>query len=292
MSGTVAVDWSLDGKVALVTGAAPGGIGETYARTLAAAGAAVVCADIREDGAAEVAAGLEAEGHRAIGVGVDITDPDSVESMTGTAASVFGGVDILVNNAALMATVHPGPVLECDYDHWKHVMDVNLNGAYLCSRSVVPYMRERGGGRIVNQTSGGAYPPGTLYGITKLALVGLTTTLARDLGPSRITANAIAPGMVESEAGEGTRPRGLGVPRDDQPGRRHAAVRRPGGTGRNPAAAHDPGGQLDHRPGHPHRRRLDPAALTTRERGLRHPCGHAPGHASFGSGVRHGRRAT
>lgn len=208
MSGGTAVDWSLDGKVAIVTGAAPGGIGETYARTLAGAGAAVVCADIREDGAAAVAAGLVADGHRAVGVEVDITDPESVQAMTSTAASVFGGVDVLVNNAALMATVHPGPVLECDYDHWKHAMDVNLNGAYLCSRSAVPYMRERGGGRIVNQTSGGAYPPNTLYGITKLALVGLTTTLARDLGPSRITVNAIAPGMVESEAGKGLVPEG------------------------------------------------------------------------------------
>lgn len=208
MSGGISVDWSLDGKVAIVTGAAPGGIGETYARALAAAGAAVVCADIRADGASKVADGLEADGHRAIGVQVDITDPDSVRTMTRTTASTFGGVDVLVNNAALMATVHPGPVLECDYDHWKHVMDVNLNGAYLCCRSAVPYMRERGGGRIVNQTSGGAYPPSTLYGITKLALVGLTTTLARELGPSQITVNAIAPGLVESDAGKGLVPKG------------------------------------------------------------------------------------
>ncbi|MFE2985724.1 SDR family oxidoreductase [Streptomyces sp. NPDC059262] len=208
MTDGVSVDWSLQGKVAIVTGAATGGIGETYARTLATAGAAVVCADIREESAAKVAAALEADGHRAVGVGVDITDPDSVETMTRTAAPTFGGVDVLVNNAALMATVDQGPVLACDYDHWKHVMDVNLNGAYLCSRSAVPYMRERGGGRIVNQTSGGAYPPSTLYGITKLALVGLTTTLARELGPSRITANAIAPGLVESEAGKELVPEG------------------------------------------------------------------------------------
>ena len=205
---TEAVNWSLEGKVAIVTGAAPGGIGETYARTLAAAGASVVCADVREDGAQKVAADLAEAGLQAFGAGVDITDPEAVEALTRATVERFGGVDILVNNAALMATLHRGPVLECEYDHWKLAMDVNLNGAYLMTRSVVPHMRERGGGRIVNQASGGAFPAATLYGITKIALVGLTTTLARDLGPSRITVNAIAPGLVESEAGKALVPEG------------------------------------------------------------------------------------
>lgn len=202
MTTTQAVaDWSLDGKVAIVTGTAPGGIGETYARTLASAGASVVCADIREDGAKEVADHLSSEGSSALGVGVDITDRDSVEAMTQAAVQRFGGIDILVNNAALMNQLPMEPVLDIDYEQWTQAMDVNLNGAYMCCRSVVPHMRERGGGRIVNQTSGGAFPAATLYGITKIALVGLTTTLARQLGPDGIAVNALAPGIVESEAG-------------------------------------------------------------------------------------------
>jgi NAD(P)-dependent dehydrogenase (short-subunit alcohol dehydrogenase family) len=87
-------------------------------------------------------------------------------------------------------------------------MDVNLNGAYLCSRSAVPHMRARGGGRIINQTSGGAYPPATVYGITKIALVGLTVALARELGPDQITVNALAPGLTDSAAGKSLVPEG------------------------------------------------------------------------------------
>jgi len=206
MSGTV--DWSLKGKVAIVTGTAPEGIGETYARTLAEAGAAVVCADINGAGAEAVAKSLTDEGHRAVPVTVDITDPGSVEAMARTAEREFGGVDILVNNAALMAQLWQGPILECDLEEWRRALDVNLNGTYHCCRAVVPLMRARGGGRIINQSSGGAFPPSTVYGITKLALVGLTVTLARELGPHRITVNAIAPGLTESAAGKALVPEG------------------------------------------------------------------------------------
>jgi NAD(P)-dependent dehydrogenase (short-subunit alcohol dehydrogenase family) len=207
MSST-AVDWSLDDKVAIVTGTAPGGIGETYARTLAEARAAVVCADISEAGAKAVAEALVGEGHRAVAVTVDITDAASVEAMAQAADREFGGVDVLVNNAALMAQLSQAPILAYDLEEWHRAMDVNLNGAYLCCRSVVPLMRRRGGGRIINQASGGAFPPSTVYGITKIALVGLTVALARELGPDRITVNAIAPGLTESVAGNSLVPKG------------------------------------------------------------------------------------
>lgn len=201
-------DWTLEGKVAVVTGTAPGGIGETYARTLAAAGAAVVCADIDAAGAKAVADALTHEGRRAVPVAVDITDPDSVAAMAETAESEFGGVDVLVNNAALMAQLPQVPVLAYDLDEWQRAMRVNLDGAYLCCRALVPLMRRRGGGRIVNQASGGAFPPASVYGITKIALVGLTVALARELGPDRITVNAIAPGLTESAAGKAMVPEG------------------------------------------------------------------------------------
>ncbi len=202
------IDWSLTGKVAIVTGTAPGGIGETYARTLAAAGAFVVCADISESGAKAVADSLIGDGHRALAVTVDITDPASVEAMTDAAVAEFGGIDILVNNAALMAQLSHAPILDYELAEWHRAMDVNLNGAYLCCRSVVPHMRARGGGRIVNQASGGAFPPSTVYGITKIALVGLTVALARELGPDQITVNALAPGLTDSSAGKSLVPEG------------------------------------------------------------------------------------
>lgn len=202
------VDWSLENKVAIVTGTAPGGIGEVYAQTLAQAGAAVVCADISESGAKAVAESLIAEGHRAVAVTVDITDAASVEAMARTAVREFGGVDVLVNNAALMAQLSHAPIIDYDLAEWHRAMDVNLHGAYLCCRSIVPLMRERGGGRIINQASGGAFPPDTVYGITKIALVGLTVALARQLGPDRITVNAIAPGLTDSLAGKSLVPEG------------------------------------------------------------------------------------
>jgi len=195
-------DFSLSGKVAIVTGTAPGGIGEAYARALAAQGASVVCADIRADGADVVAQQIVADGGSAAGLGVDITDPESTDAMAAAAVETFGGIDILVNNAALMAQLDMGPILATDLAHWRTAFDVNLHGAYHCCRSVVPSMRARGGGRIVNQASGGAFPPFNLYGVTKIALVGLTAALAKELGPDGITVNAIAPGMVDSAAGK------------------------------------------------------------------------------------------
>jgi NAD(P)-dependent dehydrogenase (short-subunit alcohol dehydrogenase family) len=207
MSDTL--DFSLNGKVAIVTGSGnPQGIGAAYSRALAGAGAAVVCADINAAGAQKVAGALVADDVRALGVGVDITDPASVHDMVRTATAEFGGVDILVNNAAMMAEITQIPVTEFSLDEWNRVIAVNLTGAMLCSQAVVPSMRGRGGGRIVNQASGGAFVPINTYGITKLALVGLTVVLAKELGRDGISVNAIAPGFVESSAGKAIAPEG------------------------------------------------------------------------------------
>lgn len=194
----------LDGKVALVTGAGGRGnsIGRAYALGLAAAGAGVVVADLNEAGAGAVADEIIAAGGRAIAVGVDITREDSVAAMAGAAADAFGGVDILVNNAALMAELSYATAMDIPIQDWQRILDVNLTGALHCARAVVPLMRARGGGKIVNQVSGGAFPAISIYGISKLALVGLTTTLARQLGPEKINVNAIAPGNTTSDAGK------------------------------------------------------------------------------------------
>jgi NAD(P)-dependent dehydrogenase (short-subunit alcohol dehydrogenase family) len=197
------VDFSLDGKVAIVTGAATGGIGEAYAKALAEAGAAIVCGDVNVAGSKGVADEIVAAGGRALGLRVDITDDTSVAAMVQAAVTEFGGVDILVNNAALMASlVAYGSTLEYPRDMWEQAFAVNVTGAWNCARAVVPEMVKRGGGSIVNQSSIGAFPAESVYGITKVAMIGLTTTLARELGPSGINVNAIAPGLTQSTAGK------------------------------------------------------------------------------------------
>ncbi len=194
----------LDGKVAIVTGAGGRGnsIGRAYATGLAAAGAAVVVADLNGEGAKRVADEITTAGGKAIAVAVDITQPDSVAAMVKATVDAFGGVDILVNNAALMAELESFQAATISLDDWNRIFNVNLTGALICTQAVVPLMRQRGGGKIINQSSGGAFPAASVYGISKLALVGLTTTLARQLGREKINVNAIAPGNTTSDAGK------------------------------------------------------------------------------------------
>ncbi|MET0146157.1 MAG: SDR family oxidoreductase [Ilumatobacteraceae bacterium] len=195
------VSWTLEGKVAIVTGASRGGIGEAYAHALSDAGARVVCADINLDGARAVAEAIDGNGSEALSVAVDIADESSVEAMVDATVTRFGGVDILVNNAALMVQIVTTSAMDFERGDWDRAFSVNVTGAWQCAKAVVPSMRERGGGRIVNQASVGAFPAESVYGITKLAIVGLTTTLARELGPANITVNCIAPGITASDAG-------------------------------------------------------------------------------------------
>jgi NAD(P)-dependent dehydrogenase (short-subunit alcohol dehydrogenase family) len=201
---TFAIDqFRLDGKVAIVTGAGGRGnsIGAAYAKGLAAAGAKVVVADLNAEGAQKVADEVVAAGGTAIAVGVDITNVDQVAAMAAAAAETFGGIDILVNNAALMVEVVMHQAADIALEDWNRLMNVNLTGALICAQAVIPYMRVKGGGRIINQVSGGAFPAVSVYGVSKLALTGLTTTLAKQLGKEGITVNAIAPGNVTSDAG-------------------------------------------------------------------------------------------
>ena len=203
----MSVDFRLDGKVAVVTGAAVGGIGEAYATALAGAGAAVVCADINAAGAKGVADAIAGSGGRAVHAAVDITDASSVDELARRAVSEFGGIDILVNNAALMAQISmQASTLGFPPELWDQAFAVNVKGAWHCARACVPEMVRRGGGSIVNQASIGALPAESVYGITKLAMIGLTTTLARELGRSNINVNCIAPGLTQSEAGKALTP--------------------------------------------------------------------------------------
>jgi NAD(P)-dependent dehydrogenase (short-subunit alcohol dehydrogenase family) len=185
-------------KVAIITGGASG-LGFAYARRFLAEGARVVVADVADPAAA--AEKLDAGG-RALGVVTDVGDAGSVRGMVDAAFSRFGRVDVLVNNAAVFATLKPRPFDEIPDAEWDRVMAVNVRGVWNCARAVVPAMRRQGGGRIVNVASA-IVAKGTAlllhYVTSKGAVVAMTRALARELGPQGITVNAVAPGLILSD---------------------------------------------------------------------------------------------
>jgi len=187
------------GKVAIVTGSA-GGIGEAYARALADQGASVVVADIVADGAEAVAASITEGGGTALGVGVDVSSPESAQAMVAATLDAFGGVDLLVNNAAIYGTMKLDGLTTVDWEYYKHFMSVNMDGALVCTRAAYEHMTARGGGAIVNQSSTAAYIYGMYYGLAKVGVNGITQQLAAELGPRGIRVNAVAPGPIDTEA--------------------------------------------------------------------------------------------
>lgn len=196
----------MDGKVAIVTGAAQG-IGREYARALADWGAAVAVADLNLVGAKETATAIGEAGGKAVAVEVDVSDEASTRRLAEQVEAELGRIDVLVNNAAIYHSMRMDSALEVDIAYWRKVFSVNLDGALLCTRAVLPAMQRAGGGRIVNQTSTAAYLPGAdHYTVSKLALVGLTQGLSRELGQFGITVNAIAPGVVYTDATVATVP--------------------------------------------------------------------------------------
>ena len=192
--------FDLSGKVAVITGGA-GDIGTVYGRALCEAGASVVLADLNEAAAAKVADSLTADGGSAVGVAVNVVDAESTRAMASAAVDAFGGIDILVNNAAIMTDLPRYGLSNIPVEEWNRVIDVNLRGPLLCTQAVLPSMTDRGGGRIINGLSAGAFMAGGIYGVSKYALHGLTANLASELGPRGINVNAIAPGLVASESG-------------------------------------------------------------------------------------------
>jgi 3-oxoacyl-[acyl-carrier protein] reductase len=187
------------GKVAVVTGAG-GGIGRAYAEGLAGAGASVVVADIDEAGAKTTADAVTAAGGVAAAVRVDIADHDSVAAMADTATGQFGGVDLLVNNAAIFGGMKLDLLLTVDWDYLRRFLEVNLLGALVCTRACYRSMAARGGGAIVNQSSTAAYLYAGYYGWAKAGVNSLTQQLAHELGGMNIRVNAIAPGPTDTEA--------------------------------------------------------------------------------------------
>jgi 3-oxoacyl-[acyl-carrier protein] reductase len=189
----------ISGKVAIVTGSG-GGIGEAYARALIGEGAKVVIAEIDEQKGGAVADAIKAEGGEAIFVHVDVSSEESTKAMAAATIEAFGGIDFLVNNAALFGNMKTESMLEVDWAYYKKFMDINMDGALLCARACYRSMRERGGGAIVNQSSTAAWMGIGYYGLAKLGLNGLTHCLTRELGGMNIRVNAIAPGPTGTDA--------------------------------------------------------------------------------------------
>ncbi len=186
-------------KVAIVTGAGRG-IGRAYAMGLAAQGARVAVAEIQKDAGEAVASEIRNSGGEAIAVQSDVGSEESTVSMAEAVVAEFGGIDFLVNNAAIFGDMKLAGLMTIDWDYYKKFMNVNMDGALLCVRACAPAMRERGGGSIVMQSSTAAWMGVSFYGLAKLGMNGLTGCLAGELGPLGIRINAIAPGPTDTDA--------------------------------------------------------------------------------------------
>ncbi len=189
----------LEDKVAIVTGGARN-IGAVYAGALAAEGARVVVADVLDG--TDAARSIKEAGGQAVAVQADVSREDDTLRMAQAAVDAFGRIDILVNNAAIYLGINRRPFYEISAEEWDRVTAVNIKGVFLCAKAVLPHMRDQGGGRIINISSNTvmAGTPNFLhYVASKAALIGMTRSMARELGAYGINVNAIAPGLVEHE---------------------------------------------------------------------------------------------
>jgi NAD(P)-dependent dehydrogenase (short-subunit alcohol dehydrogenase family) len=193
----------LDGTSAIVTGAAQG-IGATYAKALAAEGARVSVCDIDPPDA--VVQAIHAAGGDAMGQVCDVSDPKAVAALVQATEQAFGGVQVLVNNAALFGKIAQKPFTEIPSEEWDRVMAVNTRGPFECVKAVVPVMRRQRYGKIINIASGTVFkgtPMMLHYVASKGAVVAMTRAMARELGEHGICCNALAPGLTLSDTIKG-----------------------------------------------------------------------------------------
>jgi len=193
------------GKRVVVTGAGRG-LGREFALHLAGLGASVLAVDLRDELVRATAAAAQARSLEMATSVADVSSGRQTAELAEHARRALGGLDALVNNAAVVEGLTRRGFEEIDEDEWDRVLTVNVKGTWLCARALVPLMREAGGGSIVNMASEVAFSgsPGLAhYVASKGAVVGLTRTLARELGPSQIRVNAIAPGFIPTQASQG-----------------------------------------------------------------------------------------
>jgi len=195
----------LEGKRVVVTGAA-GGLGRAFAQAFAAAGARVLVADIDPAAARDTASAIVREGGEAYACLLDVVDAGSTVRMGSAARDLLGGVDVLVNNAAIYAGLRRTRFEDIEEGEWDRVMSVNVKGVWMATRAVVPYLRAAGGGTVVNVSSAtvmSGSPQWLHYVASKGAIIAMTRALARELGDDNITVNALAPGFTLTEASLG-----------------------------------------------------------------------------------------
>jgi NAD(P)-dependent dehydrogenase (short-subunit alcohol dehydrogenase family) len=185
------------GKTAFITGGGRG-IGETFAKALVGEGASVVLADVDVPAAEKVASDIVAEGGRALAVSCDVSNEESVGAAVAKAVEHFGGIDILINNAALHNFTYGQPITKLPLDKWRRMLEVNVVGIVICSAACRPSMAARGGGVIINMSSIASMPAVTAYGVSKLAVRGLTVGLASEFAPDNIRVYALAPGLMDT----------------------------------------------------------------------------------------------
>ena len=188
-----------EGKVVVVTGAAQG-IGEAYAKAIAAEGGAVVVADLNVESGEQVATEIESAGGQAFFVRTDVSSAESAAALVKATTDEYGGIDGLVNNAAIYGDMQFDLLISVDWDYYRRFMSVNMDGALVMTRAAYPVMQGRGGGSIVNQSSTAAYLYSGFYGLAKVGINGLTQQLAHELGGMNIRVNAIAPGPTDTAA--------------------------------------------------------------------------------------------
>ena len=203
--------FDVSGKIVVVTGAGQG-LGREYALAFAGAGAIPVLAEIDRDNLASVEAEIRDRGGDCLAVETDVGSPDSVEAMAAKTLEAHGRIDVLVNNAAIFATIPRRSFDEIPYDEWNRVIHVNVTGSWLCAAAVAPAMRAAGQGRIVNISSGTVPQgvPGFMHYVSsKAAIVGMTRAMARELGDDNINVNAVMPGYTETEIEHASMDEGL-----------------------------------------------------------------------------------